>query len=94
MADAAAGLMLAVYRHPDPRWRAAAVAASAVLLSLGSAVVAAAVAFFLPVVVAAAATAVAAAPAAVVVGWVLACTGPACEQLWRPLLVRAGAAKI
>eukprot|EP00752_Nemacystus_decipiens_P005826 g5266.t1 len=89
-ADAATGFLLAVCWHPDPRWRAVAVAAAAALLSLGSAVAAAAAAFFWPVVVAAAATAVAVAPAAAVVGWVFACTGPACEQLWRPLLVWTG----
>lgn len=87
-ADAASGLLLAVHRHPDPRWRAAAAAATAVAVSLGAAAAATAATFFLPVVLAAVAAAAALAPAAVAVGWVLACTGPACEQLWRPLLVR------
>eukprot|EP00903_Cladosiphon_okamuranus_P014147 g13148.t1 len=89
-ADAATSLLLTVYRHPDPWWRASAVAASAVFLSLGSVVAAAVAAFCWPVVMAAAATMVVTAPAAVGLGWVLACTGPACEQLWRPLLVWTG----
>ncbi|CBJ30156.1 expressed unknown protein [Ectocarpus siliculosus] len=74
----------------DPRLKAAALVASAVSLSLGSAVVVAAAACFLPVMLAlsaaAAATFATLAPPALALTWVFACTGPACEQLWRPLL--------
>ncbi|CAM9659477.1 unnamed protein product [Ectocarpus sp. 4 AP-2014] len=78
----------------DPRLKAAALVASAVSLSLGSAVVVAAAACFLPVMLAlsaaAAATFATLAPPALALTWVFACTGPACEQLWRPLLVWTG----
>lgn len=78
-----------------PRWIAAAVLASSMVsLAMGTAFLAAWVAFFLPVALALSAATVAAlaalAPPALALGWVLACTGPACEQLWRPLLVREG----
>lgn len=75
----------------DERCRAAVLIASAVSVSLGSALIAAVAAFFLPIALAVLATAAAMfatlAPSVLAVGWVLACTGPACEQLWRPLLV-------
>lgn len=81
---------LLVFRNP--RWRAAAVFASAASLSVGSAFLVAWVAFFLPVALALSAATMAAlamlAPPVLALGWVLACTGPACELLWRPLLVR------
>lgn len=86
------GLCSSVLPFGNPRWRAAALVASAVSLSLGSALFAAAAAFFLPVALAlsaaAAAVFAALAPPTLALGWVVACTGPACEQLWRPLLVR------
>ncbi|CAM9739108.1 unnamed protein product [Pylaiella littoralis] len=89
-AEKASDLM--VFR--SPWWRAAAVLASAASLSVGSAFLAAWAAFFLPVALALSAATVAAlatfAPPVLAFCWVLACTRPACEQLWRPLLVWAG----
>ncbi|CAM9628515.1 unnamed protein product [Scytosiphon promiscuus] len=92
--ETAAGLCSTALPLDNPRWRAAALVASAVSLSLGSVLVAAAAAFFLPVALAVSAAAAAVfaalAPPTLAIGWVLACTGPACEQLWRPLLVWMG----
>ncbi|CAN0295426.1 unnamed protein product, partial [Hapterophycus canaliculatus] len=92
--ETAADVSASALRLGTPRWRAAALVASAVSLSLGSVVVAAAAAFFLPVALALSAAAAAffaaLAPPALALGWVLACTGPAREQLWRPLLVWTG----
>lgn len=73
-----------------PLRRAAALAVASVTVSLSSAFLAALAAFFLPVTLAIAAAAAAAAPPMLALSWVAACTSPACEQLWRPLLVWTG----
>lgn len=73
-----------------PTWGAAATVASVASLSLGTTVLVAVAAFFLPVTVALVAAAATLALPAAAVGWVVACTRPACEQLWRPMLVWVG----
>lgn len=46
-------------------------------------------AFFLPVTLALVAAAATLAPPAAAIGWILACTGPACDHLWKPMLIWA-----
>ncbi|CAM9946482.1 unnamed protein product [Laminaria digitata] len=76
-----------------PSRRAVALVFASITLSLWSAFLAMAAplaAFFLPVTLAIAAAAAAATPPVLALSWVAACTSPACEQLWRPLLVWTG----
>lgn len=72
------------------RWKRAAFVALVVSFSLGSAWLLAVSVIFFPVTLVIVAMLLLLAPPLAAVLWVLACTTPACEKIWRPLLVWTG----
>ncbi|CAM9252621.1 unnamed protein product [Sphacelaria rigidula] len=73
-----------------PRWKCAAIVTSVTSISLASAFLVAISALFLPCTLAIAAAAVTLVPPTAALAWVLACTAPAYDHLWQPLIVWAG----
>lgn len=73
-----------------PTWGTVAIAASVTSLSVGATVLVAVASLFLPVTVVLVAATATLAPTTAALGWVMACTGPACAQLWRPMVVWIG----
>lgn len=81
--------VVAYLRALDRRWQRAAMALSLAYLCLSSVLLTVLSALLIPVTLAIITTALTVSPLAITGAWVLACTSPACDQLWQPMLIWA-----